>query len=474
MDPGVLANLERGQVEPECRDLPAEIRQLPPGDARQVVGDEGCLEHGEVRVEGRGIAVAARARRRLAGEPRARAAQALGDRAQVLAIRLVREPPAQVAGRLAQVLRVADEGRVQRPVQARGGEARRDGLHQPGADGLVAAQEMVRLEAGGLEGHVGGHARMAIAVRPDPRAEAEQGGCLGRPRSRPARIGRDGPVGGAVGRRVQPVERAVHGALEARHRHEQRLVEDRELRPHLVERGRRDRAELGRVPQERDLLAQAASDVGVLVGGDQRVVEVVQQPPDPTLGDQQRPPPGLGRVGGQDRVDPGSLEDRGHRRPIVLGTEGRDGLADGFGDGAPLGAPGPRAQGADPLPFLGQVDQLEVDGERPAHGGELVEGQGGDLGIEPAPFRIGLDGDRRVAAPEGDHPPADPLDEQEQPPAGLLGDDLAEQRSQEANLPPHRVAGAPETGPRRLGGDRREPGIPGTRGLALRGAVGGG
>ena len=99
------------------------------------------------------------------------------------------------------------------------------------------------------------------------------------------------------------VERPVHRPLEAGHRDEQRLVEHRELGAHLVERRRGDRSHLARVPQERDLLAQPAPQVGVLVGRRVGVVERVEQPPDPPLGDQERAPARLGGMGGEHGVD---------------------------------------------------------------------------------------------------------------------------------------------------------------------------
>ena len=53
VDRGVLADLERGEVEAEGGDLPAQVRELAVRHARQAVGDERVLEHREVRVERR-------------------------------------------------------------------------------------------------------------------------------------------------------------------------------------------------------------------------------------------------------------------------------------------------------------------------------------------------------------------------------------------------------------------------------------
>ena len=51
MDRRVLPDLERGEVEPERPELPAQLRDLAPGDAAQALGDERVGDLGELRVE---------------------------------------------------------------------------------------------------------------------------------------------------------------------------------------------------------------------------------------------------------------------------------------------------------------------------------------------------------------------------------------------------------------------------------------
>ena len=63
--------------------------------------------------------------------------------------------------------------------------------------------------------------------------------------------------------------------------------------------------------------------------------------------------------------------------------------------------------------------------------------------------------DRIVVAAERDRPLPDPLHEREQLRAGLLGDDLAEQRPEQPDLDRERVARTGRPDPERLGGDRR-------------------
>jgi hypothetical protein len=78
------------------------------------------------------------------------------------------------------------------------------------------------------------------------------------------------------------------------------------------------------------------------------------------------------------------------------------------------------------------------------------------LGQAPAlvvPLGLG----RRVAAPDRDRAPPDPLDEREQLGPRLFGDDLPQQRSEQANLARQRVPGATQAGTLGLGCNRRKP-----------------
>ena len=140
------------------------------------------------------------------------------------------------------------------------------------AHGLVAAQQVVRLEPGGLERDVGGDPRVPVPVRrrSTTRGGAAPGGSTGRVPVRPASPASAVPAGASAAGPSTRIERPVDGPLEAGDGDEQRLVEDRQLRADLVQRRRRDRPQVARVPQERDLLAQPAAQVGVLVGRDER------------------------------------------------------------------------------------------------------------------------------------------------------------------------------------------------------------
>ena len=72
---------------------------------------------------------------------------------------------AQHPDRLGELLRVQRERMVQRAVEVGGRHARRDRHHQPLRHGLVAAQQVVGLEARRMEGDLRGDAGMPVAVR---------------------------------------------------------------------------------------------------------------------------------------------------------------------------------------------------------------------------------------------------------------------------------------------------------------------
>ena len=138
-------------MEPERRKLPAQLGDLAPRHADEPVDDQGVGEHAELRVEHGWVRVAAAPRRGLARQRRARPAQALGDGTHPLPIGLVRESASQLADDLGQLLRVAGEGAAECSVDPVGAHACRKRAHQPQGDRLVAPQQVVRLQPGGLD-----------------------------------------------------------------------------------------------------------------------------------------------------------------------------------------------------------------------------------------------------------------------------------------------------------------------------------
>ena len=222
-----------------------------------------------------------------------------------------------------------------------GGGRGRDRLHQPGRDRLVPAQDVVGLDAQRALGDLRGHARVAVTIPADPAADPQERPDPRRPRPGPAGVG--GGTRRATGRRI---ERRIERPVEPRDDREQRGVEERHRGPHLVERGRADDAQVRGPPQQRDLLAQPATDLAVLGRGQPRVVRSSQQDGAAPERDQRRPAAGLGRVRGQDRRD---LEP-GDQRVQLRVASARDGAARRSrrrpNPGAPRPAPRARAGAA--------------------------------------------------------------------------------------------------------------------------------
>jgi hypothetical protein len=100
------------------------------------------------------------------------------------------------------------------------------------------------------------------------------------------------------------------------------------------------------VPQDGDLLAQASTQVGILVRRGERVVERIEQPLDPAQGDEQGAPPCLGRVCGQHGVDLEASDQRGDGLGAMVRGQPRDRLGHGVVDRPPAGAPRPCPEGA--------------------------------------------------------------------------------------------------------------------------------
>ena len=168
MHVAVLTDLERREVEPERRHLPAELGDLAPGDPAQAVGDEPILDLRELDIEGVGVVICAGARTRLAGQYRACTPQALRDEPEPLPVRLIREAPAELPVGLWQLLRVSGEPRRKRFRDPLVGRRGRHGLHQPQRDSLVAVQHVVRLDPQRVGRQLRGDGRVAVPIAADP------------------------------------------------------------------------------------------------------------------------------------------------------------------------------------------------------------------------------------------------------------------------------------------------------------------
>ena len=195
----VLPDLERGEVEPERPELPAQLRDLAPGGAAQALGDERVGDLGQLRVEllGRARTGRSAAPPRRPGTTRVRRSRSAMNpkRWRYGSSGKRRRSWRSVSGRSsASRARREASGRATRSVVGRG----RDRLHQPRRDGLVAAQDVVGLDPQRALGDLRGHARVAVAVPADPAPEPQERPDAWRPRPRPAAV-RGGPGRAPVG-----------------------------------------------------------------------------------------------------------------------------------------------------------------------------------------------------------------------------------------------------------------------------------
>jgi len=230
----------------------------------------------------------------------------------------------------------------------------------------------------------------------------------------------------------QAVAGLVECPVEGRGQAEQRVVEHGHDRAHLV--GRADRLDPQRrgEPQQPDLLPQPPPDLRLLrrePGG----VQVRDQAGDPPQRGRHRPAAGLGGVRGEHRLHPQpgqqvvqlagfGAEPRhrgGQRLPPWAEAGGQIGLA---------------AQGPHPVPFLGQVGQVEVDRECLGHQFGASQWPARHQRRDLVAGQVGLVS--RWLVPGGDDRAAQPFHVVEQALAARLADHLAEQVAEEPDIPP--------------------------------------
>jgi hypothetical protein len=275
----------------------------------------------------------------------------------------------------------------------------------------VAPQDVVRLDADRGLGDVGCHVRVAVPVAADPRAEAQEGRS-----DRRLEVAVAAALGG--GRSSRVLDRPVDPGDEPI----QRLVEDDHGRANLVERAGRAAPDLGGLPQHRDLLAQAPSELTIRRGRQAWIVRLLEQPRDPAQPEQDRPASRLGGMGGEDERHGQPPEDR----VDVLAARRRP---ERFPDGPTLrcapSCSGASRPHADALAALRQVDELEVQAEGP------------DDRLERGPVErpdIELDTSLSAAAARADGPLPRPLDDLVRPGTRLLDDDLPQEGTQQTDL----------------------------------------
>ena len=223
-DGGVLPDLELRQVEPERLRLPEEVLELPVGEPLRAGGGQRPLDDAEVVTEGVRVGVpAARlapgrrqavrgqsASIRRCGESASRRSQLAGDH------REERPRPPRAAGRSSWVAGVSRSEAVRDLAMRRASDSRPS---RTCSDAISTARRVTSAVT----------SRVAVPVAADPRPPSEERP-IERRRSRPG-----------TGR-----ERAIHLAGHDGQHVEDRLVEQRHLGAHLVQRLRTAWADLAR------------------------------------------------------------------------------------------------------------------------------------------------------------------------------------------------------------------------------------
>ncbi len=276
--------------------------------------------------------------------------------------------------------------------------------------------------------------RIPVPVAPDPGAEAQEGGH------------RQGGfrVGGAEGLLHVPVEPGGHVP--------QGLLEVVEPVAHLIQDGGGAQAHLVRAPQGGDLLPDAVVQVGLRPLGEGAALQGLGQVAQPAQVVEHGAPAGLGGVGGEDRLH---------------GAAGEEGLHGLRRDAGPGGAEqrlqdrlAPRgvspvylspAQDAQAVMLFGHVDQVEVGGEGARHEAVLVRREAVHQGQQPGPGRAEVR--RRAVFPaEGLGARPQLFYQGESGPAGLLGEDVAQEPAQGVDVPAEAVGVARAAGAGSAGG----------------------
>ena len=286
----------------------------------------------------------------------------------------------------------------------------------------VAAKELPyerRAALHRLAHRLGACVRVSVQVAADPRAEAKRGA------GQPLAPGRE--KGG----------RGVPQAVLEKPEHLPDLVDDAgPLRPDLV-----------RLPEDGDLLRQRVLSDGALGTGEPGVVELLEELRDPAVLLEDRARQRLGRMGGQHELD----RDPARRRlDLVAGhavvLERSEGLVEGLAQHPAL--PLDLSTPPDSVVLLGDVGQVEVDGERPQHDRLGLDAEQRD--------RLG-EGPRRACVAAATEPgeQADPLLQAVHVLAFLLAEDAPEDLAEQADV------GAERSVRRRVGRAAHRPTLPG-------------
>ena len=405
----------RVQTQVECRNVKAEQLHATAKRGQLAVRDPSASVLAEAAVEQ--IEVGSEVGRRPVsglGSPLEHAVEATPDEGQLPAVRLLCVSASdlrQVGGQLGLVSGERLDELRRDPDHARRDRERPSELPHvlPVATDHEQASARERL----LDGVRAG-CRIPVRVTADPRAERERAGSTGEPR----------PVLG------EDSFRCV----------EQAALEEPDSLPDLVAHSRPRRADLIRLPDQRDLARQLVANV--LAG-----LEPLQQPAQPDVRHEYPASRRLGRMRRQHELQRdarSSLGQLGRRYPRVV--EALEGCGERLPAGAPFAIVAPPP--SDPVVLLGQVGELKVDGERPQHCCLALEREGAYLSLESCP-ELGAPARPRLARER-----PDPLDRVEELGALLLDEHLTERFPEKPNIAAEHVREhdrvIPRSTPRRL------------------------
>ena len=266
--------------------------------------------------------------------------------------------------------------------------------------------------------HVGGDERVAVAVAADPRADAQEGGHLGRGLPR-----------------VPPLQLVLEVAVQRRHLGQEGLLEERQAVGHLVQHVQLFQPQHACLPQRQHGAADRLVIGGEFLRRELRAFAGLQQALELHLQVAHALALHFGRVRGEHRHDHAVTQDPGQGRGIDADrrqpVERLRQAAVGRGLAVDVGPAPPPAV----VQVLGQVGQVREVAEGPHHDHGLLAAQPVEQAFEVLPRR------HVVVAAEGDRALPHALDQLERGPAFLLAHRVAEQPAEQADVVAQRAVG---------------------------------
>ncbi len=322
-------------------------------------------------------------------------------------MRLIGRPQGEPADQLGVVAPSVVDGRTQFGAWwcRRGLRSKR--AADAGSRALERQQHVIRLDLHGLAGDLRRHGRVAVAIAADPATKAKE-------RRR----------GGRHGARPVAEQHVIEPAVKGRDDAKQRLVEHRHRRAHLVERVDGVGAQVGGPPEDVDLLEQPTARVGLLASAAPWVVDPIELLARPRDRGHDGTAASFGRVCGQHRVEQQPVDDAGHSFFAVQAADLGYRRSQRVTRAAlPCVT---RPQDADPVVFLSEVGQVEVDRERASNLLGPIQ--------RPAAYQGHHVFGRASAGPRGDDRVPQLLDVREKIVTAVLAQNLAEQLAEQPDV----------------------------------------